>query len=67
MAGGVAGVLLALGGVAVASVPLDIPIVYEPGIMLIAFTAAFATGLGFGAYPAVRASRENLVDILSRE
>jgi ABC-type antimicrobial peptide transport system permease subunit len=35
--------------------------------MLIAFTAAFATGLAFGAYPAIRASRENLVDILSRE
>lgn len=67
MAGGLAGVVLALGGVAVASMPLAIPVVYEPGIILIAFGAAFATGLGFGAYPAIRASRENLVDILSRE
>jgi ABC-type antimicrobial peptide transport system permease subunit len=67
MAGGVAGVVLALIGVALASVPLSIPIVYEPGIMLVAFGAAFSTGLGFGAYPAIRASKENLVDILSRE
>ena len=67
MAGGIAGVALALLGVAVASVPLAIPIVYEPGIMGVAFAAAFTTGLGFGAYPAIRASKENLVDILSRE
>lgn len=67
MAGGVAGVALALVGVALAAVPLAIPIVYEPGIMIVAFGASFGTGLGFGAYPAIRASRENLVDILSRE
>jgi macrolide transport system ATP-binding/permease protein len=67
MAGGIAGVLLAMGGVALASGPLDFPIVFSPGIMLVAFFAAFCTGLGFGAYPAIRASSRNLVDILSRE
>ena len=67
MAGGIAGVLLAMGGVTLASRPLAFPIVFAPGIMLVAFAAAFLTGLGFGAYPAIRASSQNLVDILSRE
>jgi macrolide transport system ATP-binding/permease protein len=67
MAGGIIGVLMAMGGVAMASGPLDFPIVFTPGIMLIAFLAAFGTGMGFGAYPAIRASSQNLVDILSRE
>ena len=67
MAGGVAGILFAMIGVALASAPLAFPVVYVPGVILIAFGAAFSTGLGFGAYPAIRASRENLVDILSRE
>lgn len=67
MVGGIAGVMLAMGGVTLASGPLDFPIVFAPGIMLIAFAAAFLTGLGFGAYPAIRASSQNLVDILSRE
>ncbi len=67
MAGGIAGVLLAMGGVTMASGPLDFPVVFSPGLMLVAFAAAFLTGLGFGAYPAIRASSENLVDILSRE
>jgi ABC-type antimicrobial peptide transport system permease subunit len=42
-------------------------VVFTPGIMTVAFFAAFCTGLGFGAYPAIRAARQNLVDILSRE
>ncbi|MDF3129912.1 ATP-binding cassette domain-containing protein [Kiritimatiellaeota bacterium B1221] len=67
MAGGIAGVLLAMGGVTLASSPLDFPVVFSPALMLVAFAAAFLTGLGFGAYPAIRASSENLVDILSRE
>lgn len=67
MAGGIAGVLIAMGGVTLASGPLDFPVVFAPGIMLVAFAAAFLTGLGFGAYPAIRASSQNLVDILSRE
>jgi ABC-type antimicrobial peptide transport system permease subunit len=67
MAGGLAGILLAGIGVALASIPLEFPVVYVPGVVLIAFAAAFSTGLGFGAYPAIRASQENLVDILSRE
>jgi ABC-type antimicrobial peptide transport system permease subunit len=67
MAGGVIGVGLAMLGVAAASRPLEFPVVFTPGIMTVAFLAAFCTGLGFGAYPAIRAARQNLVDILSRE
>jgi len=67
MVGGVVGVALAMAGVAAASIPLDFPIVFDPGIMCVAFSAAFCTGLGFGAYPAMRAANQNLVDILSRE
>jgi len=67
MAGGIAGLLLAMGGVTLASRPLSFPVVFDPGIMFVAFAASFLTGLGFGAYPAIRASSQNLVDILSRE
>lgn len=67
MAGGIAGVLLAMAGVTLASRPLAFPVVFDPGIMMVAFGASFLTGLGFGAYPAIRASSQNLVDILSRE
>ncbi|WFB37377.1 ATP-binding cassette domain-containing protein [Kiritimatiellota bacterium B12222] len=67
MAGGIAGVLLAMAGVTLASRPLAFPVVFDPGIMFVAFSASFLTGLGFGAYPAIRASSQNLVDILSRE
>ncbi len=67
MAGGMAGVLLAMGGVTLASSPLAFPVVFSPGIMLTAFGASFCTGLAFGAYPAIRAANQNLVEILSRE
>jgi macrolide transport system ATP-binding/permease protein len=67
MAGGLAGVLLAMGGVTLASRPLDFPLVFSLGVMLTAFGASFATGLAFGAYPAIRASNQNLVEILTRE
>ncbi|MCC5848956.1 MAG: ATP-binding cassette domain-containing protein [Verrucomicrobia bacterium] len=67
MVGGIAGVLLAAGGVAIAAGPLDFPIVFDPLIVTIAFGASFCTGLLFGAYPAIQASNQNLVEILSRE
>lgn len=67
MVGGIAGVLLAGLGVAIASRPLDFPIVFNPWIVGIAFGASFGTGLLFGAYPAIQASNQNLVEILSRE
>jgi macrolide transport system ATP-binding/permease protein len=67
MVGGLAGVLLAGIGVAIASRPLDFPIVFDPLIVTIAFGASFGTGLLFGAYPAIQASNQNLVEILSRE
>jgi len=67
MSGGVLGLGLAMGGVVLASSPLDFPVVFTPGIMSVAFLASFSTGLGFGAYPAIQAASQNLVDILSRE
>ena len=67
MVGGLAGVLLAAIGVAIASRPLDFPIVFDTLIVFIAFGASFCTGLLFGAYPAIQASNQNLVEILSRE
>ena len=67
MVGGLAGVFLAGLGVALASRPLDFPIVFDPLIVTIAFSASFGTGLLFGAYPAIQASNQNLVEILSRE
>lgn len=67
MVGGLAGVLLAGVGVAIASRPLDFPIVFNTVIVFIAFGASFTTGLLFGAYPAIQAANQNLVEILSRD
>ncbi|HKV38090.1 MAG TPA: ABC transporter permease [Blastocatellia bacterium] len=68
IAGGAAGLLLALGGVEAlkTALPQDIPRLAEAGVdwRVLAFTTALAisTGLAFGLVPAISASRINLAE-----
>ena len=65
--GGFIGVLLAVLIVLILCVPMQLPIVFRPGVMLIAVGASFITGMVFGYYPAARAASQNLVDVLQYE
>ncbi len=65
--GGIAGLVLATGVVLVACPLLDLPIVFSPGIIVLAVGAAIATGLVFGLYPARQAARMDPVEALRYE
>ncbi|HJU88554.1 MAG TPA: ABC transporter permease [Gemmatimonadaceae bacterium] len=70
LAGGVAGLLLAYGGVALLRRldPSNIPRVDEVGVstvvLVFAFIVSLVTGVIFGAVPALHATRGNLHDLL---
>lgn len=66
-AGGLLGVLLATAGVILCSLPFSFPIVFKIPTILVSVAAAFATGLGFGYYPASKAASQNLVEILQHD
>jgi ABC-type antimicrobial peptide transport system permease subunit len=66
-AGGVVGLLLGLGFVAIVSSVLGMPTSLSPGIMLAAFLCAVGVGLVFGLFPALRAGRLNPVEALRYE
>ena len=66
-AGGILGVLLAIAGVVLGSLPFHFPIVFRLPTMVVSVSAAFITGLVFGYYPAAKASSQNLVDVLQHD
>jgi ABC-type antimicrobial peptide transport system permease subunit len=66
-AGGVVGLLLGVGFVAIVSSVLGMPTSLSPGIMLAAFLCAVGVGLVFGLFPAMRAGRLNPVEALRYE
>jgi len=65
--GGSAGIVIGLGGAAVATHFLDLPFVLSPAIVIIAFVFSAAIGIGFGFFPARRAARLNPIDALRHE
>jgi len=67
LTGGVVGILLALGVVASVCTAFELPIVISPVMVSVSVTAATATGLLFGLYPATRAAAENPVEALRYE
>lgn len=66
-AGGVVGLLLGLGLVAVVTNVLGMPTSLSPGILASAFFCAVGVGLVFGLFPAMKAGRLNPVEALHYE
>lgn len=65
--GGIIGVALGLGAGIGVSIAFDLPLVFNPGIVLIAFCFSVAIGIVFGYFPARKAARLNPIDALRYE
>jgi putative ABC transport system permease protein len=65
--GGLFGVLLALGASAVLAQFLQVPLILNPGIMILAFLFSGAVGVIFGYVPARRAAQLDPIEALRHE
>ena len=65
--GGLFGVILALAAAAVLAQVLQVPLILNPGIMILAFLFSGAVGVIFGYVPARRAARLDPIEALRHE
>ncbi|MEJ0043747.1 MAG: FtsX-like permease family protein [Rhizomicrobium sp.] len=65
--GGIVGIILGLGGSALLSRALDLPFIFQPGIVVIAVLFAAGVGVAFGYFPARRAARLDPIEALRHE
>jgi putative ABC transport system permease protein len=65
--GGVIGIVLGLLGSYIAVPHLDVPFVFDPGIVLLAFGFSGAVGIVFGLFPARKAARLDPIEALRHE
>jgi putative ABC transport system permease protein len=65
--GGLIGMVLGLLGSYTAGHFLDLPFVFLPRVVLIAFAFSFVVGVAFGLFPALKASRMNPIEALRHE
>jgi putative ABC transport system permease protein len=65
--GGVVGILFALASSALLARLLQVPFVFSPGIIALAFLFAAAVGVVFGIFPARKAARLDPIDALRHE
>lgn len=65
--GGLLGIAVGIGGAALVSMLVKIPLVVSPIAILIAFGISMLVGVGFGMYPARRAARLSPIDALRYE
>jgi len=67
LVGGLLGVLLGVGAAGQLAARFDWPTVIRPDIVLIAVVFSAAVGVGFGLYPARKASRLDPIQALRYE
>jgi putative ABC transport system permease protein len=65
--GGLIGMVLGLAGSYTAGHFLNLPFVFLPQVVLIAFAFSFVVGVAFGLFPALKASRMNPIEALRHE
>jgi putative ABC transport system permease protein len=65
--GGIVGILLGLAGSAALSNLLEIPFIFQPGIVIVAVLFAAGVGVAFGYFPARRAARLDPIEALRHE
>jgi putative ABC transport system permease protein len=65
--GGLFGVVFGLGGAYLAARGLDMPFVFSPGIVAIAFLFSAGVGVVFGYFPARKAARLDPIEALRHE
>jgi len=65
--GGIIGIILALGTTVGLARALQVPFIFDPGIVVIAFLFSAAVGVIFGYFPARKAARLDPIDALRHE
>jgi putative ABC transport system permease protein len=65
--GGVIGIILGLSTGAAANNAFNVPFVFNPGIVILAFAFSAAVGIVFGYFPARRAARLDPIEALRHE
>ena len=65
--GGVIGILLGLGAAAAGTVVLEVPFVFNPTIVAVAFAFSAMVGIVFGYFPALKAARLDPIEALRHE
>lgn len=67
MLGGIIGIILGVSISVLVTHLLDIPLIFNEGIIFIAFLFSAAVGIGFGYFPARKAAKMNPIDALRHE
>ena len=65
--GGLCGIALGLSGAALGARLLDVPFVFSPGVIALAFLFSGAVGVVFGYFPARQAARLDPIEALRHE
>ena len=67
LVGGIVGIALGLAGALAGVRSLDVPFVFQPGIVVLAFGFSAAVGIVFGCFPARQAARIDPIEALRHE
>jgi len=65
--GGLAGMVLAAAATAILAVVIKVPVIFDPGVNLVAFGVSGLIGVVFGLFPARRAARLDPIEALRHE